>query len=99
MDLNGIDGLVFHQGSLIGIQNGLEPGRVLRLRLSPGLDRIETVETLARGLPVFADPTLATVVDGSLYYVANSHWDKFDDDGRLKDPGSLSEPVVLRIPL
>lgn len=99
VDLSGIDGLAFYRGSLIAIQNGLQPNRVLRLRLSPGLDRIERVETLARALPVFDEPTLATVVDGTLYYVANSQWDKFDDDGRLPKPEELNGPVILKVPL
>jgi sugar lactone lactonase YvrE len=99
VDLSGVDGLVFHRGSLIAVQNGLEPARVLRLRLSSGLDHIEKVETLARALPAFDDPTLATVVDDTLYYVANSHWNKFDDDGRLHSPEKLAGPVVLKMPL
>ena len=33
--LAGIDGLVFHGGSLYAVQNGVTPTRVLRLRLSP----------------------------------------------------------------
>lgn len=99
VDLDGLDGLVFHAGSLIAVQNGLEPARVLRLRLSSGLDRIERVETLARALPAFDDPTLAAVVDGTLYYIANSHWNKFGDDGRLRSPEKLEGPVVLKLPL
>jgi hypothetical protein len=35
----GIDGLYYHDGSLIGIQNGLTPHRVVRLKLSPSGDR------------------------------------------------------------
>ena len=102
-DLDGIDGMVLHSDrggdSLIAVQNGLDPARVLRLRLSPGRDRIEKVETLARALPLYDDPTLATVVDGTLYYVANSQWGKFDDDGRLPASARLTGPVILKIPL
>jgi sugar lactone lactonase YvrE len=103
LDLDGIDGMVFHRDprgdSLIAIQNGLEPARVLRLRLSPGRDRIARVETLARGLPLHDEPSLATVVDGVLYYVANSQWGKFDDDGKLPAAARLTGPLVLKIPL
>ena len=99
VDLNGLDGMAYYGGTLLAVQNGLAPTRVLRLRLSPAQDRIDKVETLARGLAVHDDPTLATVVDGVLYYVANSHWNKFGEDGELKDPESLSGPVVLRVGL
>jgi sugar lactone lactonase YvrE len=97
--LEGIDGLVFFHGSLYGVQNGFEPNRVLRLRLSTGLDRIEGVDVLARNLPLFDGPTLATVVDGTLYYVANSQWDKFDEKGNLPAAEKLSAPAILKIPL
>src|SRR5205085_316577 len=99
VDLNGLDGMAYYGGTLLAVQNGLDPTRVLRLRLSPAQDRIEKVETLARGLAVHDDPTLATVVDGTLYYVANSHWNKFGEDGQLKDIENLSGPVVLRVGL
>ena len=99
VDLNGLDGMAYYGGTLLAVQNGLDPTRVLRLRLSPAQDRIEKVETLARGLAIHDDPTLATVVDGVLYYVANSHWNKFGEDGQLKNPESLSGPVVLKVGL
>jgi sugar lactone lactonase YvrE len=103
VDLDGIDGMVLHSDrggdSLIAVQNGLDPARVLRLRLSPGRDRIEKVETLARALPLYDDPTLATEVDCTFYYIANSQWGKFDDDGRLPASARLTGPVILKIPL
>jgi sugar lactone lactonase YvrE len=95
----GIDGLAFHKGSLVAVQNGIEPNRVARLRLSPGLDRIEGLEVLARNLPVFDGPGLGTMVDGTFYYVGNSHWGRFDEKGNLPDAATLSEPAVLKIPL
>jgi streptogramin lyase len=97
--LAGIDGLVFHGGSLYAVQNGVNPTRVLRLRLAPGLDRVAGVDVLARNLPLFDDPTLAMVAEGNLYYIANSHWGRFDDAGNLKEPEKLSQPAVLKIPL
>ncbi|HEV8579473.1 MAG TPA: hypothetical protein VGX68_10365 [Thermoanaerobaculia bacterium] len=97
--LGGIDGLAYYGGSLLAVQNGVQPNRVLRLRLSSRLDRIESVEVLARSLPIYDEPTLATVVDRALYYIANSHWGKFDERGALPEPEKLSEPAILKIPL
>jgi len=97
--LGGIDGLAYSGGSLYAVQNGVQPNRVLRLRLSSRLDRIASVELLARSLPIHDEPTLATAVDGNLYYIANSHWGRFDDKGNLPEPEKLSEPAILKIPL
>jgi sugar lactone lactonase YvrE len=101
-DLDGIDGMVLHSDrggdSLIVVQNGLDPARVLRLRLSLGRDRIVKVETLARALPLHDEPGLATVAGGAFYYVANSQWGKFDDAGKLAT-AKLTAPVILKIPL
>ena len=47
----GIDGLYFVDGSLIGIQNGVTPHRVVRLRLGAGGDRVEHAEVLERAQP------------------------------------------------
>jgi hypothetical protein len=99
LDLDGIDGMVLYENSLIAVQNGLDPARVLRLRLSPGGDRIERVETLARALPLYDEPGLATVAGSTFYYVANSQWGKFDDAGKLPATAKLTAPVILKIPL
>jgi sugar lactone lactonase YvrE len=97
-DLDGIDGMVLYDNDLIAVQNGLDPARVLRLRLSPGRDRIVKVETLARALPLHDEPGLATVAGGTFYYIANSQWGKFDDAGKLAT-AKLTAPVILKIPL
>ena len=99
LDLDGIDGMVRYENSLIAVQNGLDPARVLRLRLSPAGDRIERVETLARALPLYDEPGLATVVGSTFYYVANSQWGKFDDAGRLPATAKVTPPVILKIQL
>jgi SMP-30/Gluconolactonase/LRE-like region len=95
----GIDGLYFHDGSLIGIQNGLTPHRVVRLKLSPSGDRVLGAEVLERAHPRYQEPTLGTVVGGDLFYVANSQWERFGEDGRVENPDSLQRPVVLRLRL
>jgi hypothetical protein len=96
--VTGIDGLVFHAGALVGIQNGVRPHRVVRLRLDPALARVTAVETLERRHPDFDEPTLATVVDGVLYYIANSQYDRVREDGSL-ETDRLRPPVILRLKL
>jgi sugar lactone lactonase YvrE len=96
--LTGIDGLVWTAGGLVGVQNGVRPHRVVRLRLDPTHSRITRVETLERNHPEFDEPTLAVVVDGDVYYVANSQYDKVDDEGKL-DREHLRPPAILHLHL
>jgi len=39
------------------------------------------------------------LVEDELFYVANSQWERFGEDGRIARPNSLRPPVVLRLPL
>jgi sugar lactone lactonase YvrE len=93
----GIDGLYRHGNRLVAIQNGIQPHRVVALTLSEDGMAIESIETLAMNLPQFDEPTLGTVVDDNFYFVANSHWNRFDAENNL--PEDLSGPIVLRVQL
>ncbi len=95
----GIDGLYFHRGSLIGIQNGVTPHRVARFTLSPAGDRVLRAEVLERAHPRYEEPTLGVLVDDEFYYIANSQWERFGEDGRIAKPEALLPPVVLRLRL
>jgi hypothetical protein len=95
----GIDGLYYHEGALIGIQNGVAPHRVVRLDLSRDGGRLLRSVTIERAHPSYVEPTLGTLVGRELYYVANSQWELFGEDGRVAHPDSLKQPVVLRLRL
>jgi sugar lactone lactonase YvrE len=96
--VSGIDGLVLAGDSLVGIQNGIRPNRVLRLRLDAGGSRVLEGAILERAHPRFDEPTLGVVVDDALYYVANSQYRLFGRDG-TPDLENLQDPVILRLPL
>ena len=95
----GIDGLYLVEGSLIGIQNGVEPDRVVRLRLDTSGNRVEHAEVLERARPDYAEPTLGVVVGRDLFYVAASQWERFRDDGTIDASDTLRPPLVLRLRL
>ena len=95
----GIDGLYAEEGGLIGIQNGVAPARVVRLSLAPAGDRIEALEVLERARPDYAEPTLGVLVGRELFYVANSQWERFGEDGTVAEPARLQRPLVLRLRL
>ncbi len=95
--LLGIDGLYFYKNSLIAIQNGVTPNRVIRLRLDNAGRRIERVETLAANHPDIADPTLGFIRKDDFLFIANSQWPKF---GRgTPAPDELDRIVILKVPL
>ena len=97
--LLGIDGLTYHAGGLIAIQNGVRPHRVIRLRLGPQLREIASVEVLEANHPLFDEPTLGTVLDNWFYYIANSGWPQLDDLGGFRETGKPDEPVILKLRL
>lgn len=93
----GIDGLYRYGDHLIAIQNGIRPHRVVSFRLHDELPTISQHRILAANLPAFDEPTLGAVHGDDFYFVANSHWNRFDRENRL--PEGLSGPVVLSIRL
>jgi sugar lactone lactonase YvrE len=95
----GIDGLYDVGGDLVGVQNGVTPYRVVRLDLDGDGRRIVSAEVLERARPDYAEPTLGVVVGRTLYYVANSQWERFREDGTIDTPEALRNPLVLRLPL
>ena len=97
--LLGIDGLYFFKGSLIAVQNGVTPHRVVRLVLDKNLNVIQKVEIIESNNPVFEEPTLGVMVRDTFYFIANSQWDQIDDDGRIASPEKLHDLIVLRMRL
>ena len=93
----GIDGLYRRGDELIAIRNGFRPHRVVAYRLRGDGLAITQARTLASGLPEFDEPTLGTMVGDEFWFVANSHWNRFDRDNRL--PGDLSGPIILKLSL
>lgn len=96
-NLYGIDGMYRHGNSLIAIQNGIRPNRVVQLFLSDDGTAITHSRILAMNLPEFDEPNLGQVVGDDFYFIANSHWNRFDAEGKL--PPDLEGPIVLRINL
>jgi hypothetical protein len=97
ISLYGIDGLYRHGRELIAVQNGIRPHRVVGLTLSESGLRVTASRVLASGLEQFDEPTLGVVRGDTFYFVANSHWNRFDHDGNL--PDDLAGPIVMKLSL
>src|SRR6476469_3323201 len=94
MTLLGVDGLYWHRGALVGVQNGVIPARVVRFCLDPGRRSVRRLEILDRNPAVADEPTLGAVVGDSLFYVATSAWEKYDDSGQ-RIAGTRLRPVTV----
>ena len=98
--LLGVDGLYMRDGALLAVQNGVVPARVVRFCLDASRALVERAHVLDRNPALADEPTLAAVVGDSVFYVATSQWEKFDDTGRRR-PGSTLKSVTVvgvRIP-
>lgn len=94
--VSGIDGLVRVGRSLIAVQNGTTPKRVVALRMDDGETRVMGWRAIESGSPVLTEPTHLVVVGGEIFFIADSGWDRVNEDGTLK-PGIVLEPAhVLR---
>jgi hypothetical protein len=71
-----VDGLYFHRGALIAIQNGFMSPRVVRLILSHDLRAIKRFEVLERRNPLFDGVTTGVVAGRDFFYMANIQDDK-----------------------
>ncbi len=95
----GLDGIVWYKGSIIGVQNGVAPARIVRLHLDATGRSIVRSDVIDRNIALADEPTIGTLVGNEFVYVANSQWEKRDASGRAKASVRLTGPVILGVPL
>ena len=94
--LGGIDGLYWYDGTLVAIENGMSPQRVIRLHLDKDGRTISKLMPLDVANPAFALPTTGTIAGDSLYFIANSQRNAYDTYGVPKDSTKLQPVKVFR---
>ncbi|RKR05246.1 hypothetical protein C8C83_4585 [Flavobacterium sp. 90] len=94
----GIDGLVFYNNSLIAIQNGVVPIRIVRYKLNESQTKIIDFTILDNNRQVFNEPTLATLVKNKIYFFANSPWEFYDKNFQL-DESKFENPKLFELSL
>ena len=97
--VTGIDGMYLSGDTLLAIQNGTAPERILRLQLDSAQRRIVSAEVLAQASDKTADATHAVLKGGDFYVISNVGWAKVGDDGQLKDGEKFTAPRILRLRL
>lgn len=94
--LLGIDGIYFYQDSLIAVQNGVNPQRIIRLSLSSNLQNIDKLEVIEASKTLLPDPTLGTIVSNEFYFLANAQWGNFDKTGNILPLDKFTEPTIVK---
>jgi hypothetical protein len=87
LSLGGIDGLYLEGRTMIAIQNGTTPERVIRMHLDAGLTRVLRWETIEANWQGLGDPTHGVRVGNRFYFIANSGWD-------VKPGGTFESPAI-----
>jgi sugar lactone lactonase YvrE len=92
--LSGIDGLYLYRDSLLAVQNGTTPTRIVRFSLD-----LRKQEVLEANTPGLGEPTHGTIAGNTFYFIANTGWDEYDDQGKKKAGSRPVESTVRKIVL
>jgi hypothetical protein len=95
MMLDGIDALIRDGNSLIAIQNGAPPLRIVQLSLSSDGLGIVGLRIVERANPAWGEPSLGAVIGDRLVYVSNPQWERYGPHGAVTGEGPI-RPTQLR---
>ncbi len=98
-----IDGMKFYKNSLIGIQNGWQDKskhRVMRYFLNQQGTQITHAQVLIEANEYFDIPTTLDIDHDTLYFIANSQLDNFDEPTQqIKTPADLRPYYLITLKL
>ena len=95
----GIDGLYLRGHDLIAVQNGTRPERLLLMHLDTDFTRVESWTVLLARAPGLGDPTHGVVAGGQFQFIANSGWDRVDEQGHIDATAPADSPAIWSIAL
>lgn len=95
--MKGFDGMRLRGTTLVAVQNGVSPHRVVQMTLDSAITRIVAWKMLASGAPALVEPTHGVLTGGNFIYIANSGWDHVGEDGSLTDVATLRPTVIRRV--
>lgn len=95
--LAGVDGLYYYQQELIAVQNQAKPKRVIRMRLDPLLETVQSLSILdSSSQPIRKySPTTGTLVGNDFYFIENAQVKAFDAQGKIL-PYEALDPIRIR---
>ena len=92
-----VDGLYWHPSGLIAVQTARGLERVVRFELDAGGRLVRRAVVLERANPLFRNPTTGALVGDTLYYIANSQYERLADDNTLHATEHRAPTHVLRV--
>ena len=92
--LGGVDGLNWYDGTLVVIENGMSPARIMRIHFADDGRTIKRTVVLDAANPALTLATYGAVDGDGLYTIANSQKNKYGTYGTPED-GAKLEPVRL----
>lgn len=96
----GYDGLYQYNNTLIGIQNTFFPESIQKVTLNASSDRAERIDFLCDRDAKFNAPTTGVIVGDEFYFIANSQLLQIiGGKGKIKDPATLEETIIMKIKL
>lgn len=93
----GCDGIAWHDGAIVAVQNGVSPPRIMRFELDSTWTRITRADVLDQNLPIADEPTSGVIVGDQFIYVANSQWEKYSETGERVAGTTLRKPVLISV--
>ncbi len=101
--MGGLLGLARIADGFVSLETGVQPNRVVKIRLVEKGDakseKITAMETLENNHPAYESPMPGTPTAGDLLYVANSQLDLIDAKTGAFAAERAKETIVLRLPL
>jgi hypothetical protein len=95
--LNGIDGLTLaDKRTLIGVQNGTAPNRLLMISLDSSGSRVVSAKVAIQSADLLHDPTRGTLIDHDYYFIANGGYEAFAEDGKPVAGEKIVASLILR---
>lgn len=87
--LAGVDGLYWHRGSLIGVQNAIGTPRIVAWRLSKDAATVTHTTVLEyRSALLTGEPTTGAIKGDDFYFIINSQGENMEGD-HVADPSKL----------
>ncbi len=93
--LDGIDGLARDGHSLIAVQNGTRPKRIVQLEMSGDWLTVEKLTVLESAHSAWTEPVGGSVSGGQFLYLGTGQWDRFAEGGTPAE-GTAPGPTEVR---
>jgi hypothetical protein len=95
----GPGALLFYRQSLVGIQNAIHPGRVMRFYLDAQLTRIVRSEILETYNPLFETPTTGAIAGDTFLFMANTQLHKASPGKQSPGAAELHDVLIQELAL